>query len=605
MHAYGTQLKDYYQRELSFLRDDAAVFASSYPAQAQALSLDREGSHDPHVEMLMQSFAFLTGRVQYESEVSKALIPNVLLNYLYPHLAAPIPCMLIAQARVKPDAAVGEVVLRNRQVSVTSEDTKGVKSVCRFTTTCDTPLLPLGVIDVRLVQPVDFPSGMSNSLSLSALKVRINTLGSDPVKTLHGSKLRFYIDTNQKEAYFLQELLSRSLRCIEVAPIDGALALAPKNTTAKLNWIGFSEDEAALPSHVNNHPGHRLMQEYFSFPEKFMFFEVDGLDLTPYEKGFDLYFEFTAPVSKNRRLSKRSLKLNCIPLVNLYRQRIEPLLLNHTQYEYQLTADIQNRKNSEIYNIEDLVAIQKDGSQKKVRPYFDLSSVQDGAKDDCFYVMRRELNQLNGIDGTEVYLSFLDVHQQDALPASEVIGGRALCTNRQLPEQLAVKQVMQLEGSAPITGLEVVSRASPYLTPPLVGRRPWALVSQLGLSHLSLANGSYALPAFKKMLRSYLSPSQIIAFRCIEGLQKMECLPGMRYLVRGGKGGYINCLNIKLTMHRQHFDSASTVLFGSVLRHFLALYATVNTVVVVSLDCMDEKGGLMSWPPLVGNQIIL
>ena len=38
--------------------------------------------------MLRQSFTFVTGRVQYESEGSKALIPNVLLGYLYSHLDA-------------------------------------------------------------------------------------------------------------------------------------------------------------------------------------------------------------------------------------------------------------------------------------------------------------------------------------------------------------------------------------------------------------------------------------------------------------------------------------------------------------------------------------
>jgi type VI secretion system protein ImpG len=606
MNSYGTQLKDFYQRELAILREDAATFANSYPAEAQALKLDRMGSHDPHVEMLLQSFAFLTGRVQYESEVSKALVPNVLLNYLYPHLAAPVPCMLVAQMRVKPDDAAGAILERGRQVSVTAVDDRGAKTVCRFSTTCAVHLLPLGVTDVQLLKPADFPRGMAQELSSSALRIRVKGLGTDPVKSLKRTKLRFYIDTSQKEAYYLQEMLSLHLQSIDIACINEPPPLAMEQSEKpELNWLGFSDEEAALPSKTNTHPGHRLMQEYFAFPEKFMFFEIGMLDLGPFVDGFDLYFRFKVPSSQERHVSSRSFKLNCVPLVNLYRQRIEPLALNHTQFEYQLTADVQNRKNCEIYGIEELVSINADGSQRKLGPYFELDAAQSRGPDDYFYVMRREENQLGSVSGTEVFISFLDSKQQMALPPSEVLGGRALCTNRRFAERLLIKQTMQLEGAGPITGLEVVSRPSSYITPALVGRRPWALVSQLAMSHLSLAEGPQALAAFKAMLRGHLGSSQVLGFRNIEGLQQLECRPGIRYSVRDGNRGYVPCLNIKLTMDRKHFESSSMVLFASVLRYFLALYSAVNTVVAVSLETTGEKGGLKQWPPMVGAQIVL
>ncbi|WP_457282537.1 type VI secretion system baseplate subunit TssF [Polaromonas sp. P5_D5] len=603
MQVYGTQLKDYYQRELAGLRNDAAAFAQAYPTEAQALKLDRTGSHDPHVEMLLQSFAFLTGRVQYESEVSKALIPNVLLGYLYPHLAAPVPSMLIAQVRVKPDDAAGAVLERGRQASVTAEDGRGRKSVCRFTTTCDLPLVPLGIVEIDMLQAGDFPVGLSDERCLSVLRVRVRSLGIDPVKALKKTRLRFYIDTSQKDAWYLQEMLGLHLHAVDIAQIGGE-PLPGENQSA-VHWLGFGDEEAALPVRSNMHPGHRLLQEYFSFPEKFMFFETGEFDLAPFENGFDLLFQFDVASHKDRQLSSRSLKLNCVPMVNLYRQRMEPLALDHTQYEYQLTADVQNRQNCEIYSIEELVSISADGSQRKLAPYFELGNAQTRGTDDYFYVMRREENQLGGIAGTEVYVSFLDVRQQMALPPAEVVGGRALCTNRKLAEQLLIKQSLQLEGAGPITVLEVISRPSRHITPALIGRRPWSLVSQLGMSHLSMAEGPQALAAFKSMLRDHIDPLQTQAFRSIEGIQALQCRPGMRYTIRDGVRGYVQCLYITLTLNRKQFESTSMLLFASVLRYFLALYSTVNNMVCVSLETTDEKGVLKRWPPMVGAQIVL
>ncbi|MBL8512249.1 MAG: type VI secretion system baseplate subunit TssF, partial [Betaproteobacteria bacterium] len=131
------QLKDFFLRELSALREDAAVFAQSHPQAAQALALNRGRSHDPHVEMLIQSFAYLTGRLQYQLEINQAALPGALLSILYPHLEAPLPSMLIARADVRPDNASfakGVTLARHRHVQTTANDSAGRKLTCRFRT---------------------------------------------------------------------------------------------------------------------------------------------------------------------------------------------------------------------------------------------------------------------------------------------------------------------------------------------------------------------------------------------------------------------------------------------------------------------------------------
>src|SRR3546814_4985833 len=44
-----------------------------------------------------------------------------------------------------------------------------------------------------------------------------------------------------------------------------------------LSQVGFDQDEGILPHTRRSFLGYRLLQEYFSFPEKFFFLELGGL----------------------------------------------------------------------------------------------------------------------------------------------------------------------------------------------------------------------------------------------------------------------------------------------------------------------------------------
>ena len=57
------ELLGYYERELIFLRRMGADFARKYPKIATRLLLDEEKIEDPHVERMIEAFAFLTGRI--------------------------------------------------------------------------------------------------------------------------------------------------------------------------------------------------------------------------------------------------------------------------------------------------------------------------------------------------------------------------------------------------------------------------------------------------------------------------------------------------------------------------------------------------------------
>ncbi len=53
-----------YLRELEYLRREGRDFAADHPKVAGRLRLQDNESQDPHVERLLEGFAFLTARIQ-------------------------------------------------------------------------------------------------------------------------------------------------------------------------------------------------------------------------------------------------------------------------------------------------------------------------------------------------------------------------------------------------------------------------------------------------------------------------------------------------------------------------------------------------------------
>src|ERR1700754_557307 len=90
-------LLPYYERELTYLRKYAREFAEDYPKVAGRLSMSGELGEDPHVECLIEAFAFLNARLSKKLEDQYPEFTEALLEVLYPHYLRPFPSCSIAQ----------------------------------------------------------------------------------------------------------------------------------------------------------------------------------------------------------------------------------------------------------------------------------------------------------------------------------------------------------------------------------------------------------------------------------------------------------------------------------------------------------------------------
>src|SRR3954466_8248748 len=87
----------YYRRELDYLRNAGREFAIKHPEMAGRLELGGMESPDPHVERLIESFAFLSGRLRRDLDSEFPQIAGALLEALHPNLMAPVPAMTVVR----------------------------------------------------------------------------------------------------------------------------------------------------------------------------------------------------------------------------------------------------------------------------------------------------------------------------------------------------------------------------------------------------------------------------------------------------------------------------------------------------------------------------
>ena len=83
----------WYQRELDYFRSTGAQFAERFPKIANRLSLSATGIKDPHVERLIQSFAYMNARTRHKLDDSFPELVDAMLGILYPHMLSPVPAM--------------------------------------------------------------------------------------------------------------------------------------------------------------------------------------------------------------------------------------------------------------------------------------------------------------------------------------------------------------------------------------------------------------------------------------------------------------------------------------------------------------------------------
>jgi type VI secretion system protein ImpG len=628
-------LLPFYDRELKHLQALGAEFAQRHPQVAGRLRLGPEGAADPHVERLIQAVAFLNARIRHKIEDDFPELTQSLLGLVYPHYLRPIPSLGIAQLEL--DAA-GHALVKGRYVprgtAIDTEPDLSFGESCRYRTAYDVTLWPLKVAQARLARrPFSIPASPQASRAQAVLHIELRSLAPETkVGLVQAPRLRFYLHRgNNTNVYKLLELLGTDVLevCLAADAHAGRFAVL---SPASLAPVGFERDQGLLPDDARSLPAYRLLTEYFAFPQKHLFVDLelgtpgtaewafaraaadqhDRLSLFVLLKRSDADLE--------RDLSADTFRLGCTPIVNLFRQAADPLTLTQTEAEYQIVPDARRPWSCEIYSIDRVEAVSPQQEAVLFQPFFSWKHGAEQNPRQAYW--HAALRPGAGSDPThpermrqDVLMSLVDLGFRPSQPAGWTLRVDATCFSGDAPSHLPggvgpggmPRPLLSLpEGAGPISRVTSLTPPTPTLRPEWGRRTLWRLISHLSLNHLSLTGGGDGAAALREMLELYNFRRSAETQALIDSITEVR---SERIVRRVGwrAGGFGLGTQVQVTIDESRLAGLGGYLLAMVLDRFFGAYVAVNSFTELVVQSRQRIGQEepWRWSKRTGERILL
>ena len=598
------QVLNYYERELTFIRQLGAEFARKYPKIAGRLLLEPDRCEDPHTERLIEAFAFLSGRIHKKIDDHFPEITESLLSIIYPHYVSPIPSMTVVkfEPAKKTIAPAGHRL--EKHTALHSKPVGG--HPCQFTTTYPVTLWPVEVVSAELQEikrPVDHAQ--------QVIVIQLKTFNNLSLSQLGWQSLRFFLNGPHQHVFHLYELLLNNTIRVEFESTsrDGEAKrlLLPQGV---IQPVGFASEEGLIPYPRRSFPGYLLLLEYFCFPEKFLFFDLSGFERTrdwDTSDTLEICIYLNRIAKANLVITRDTFCLNATPAANLFRRIAEPIRVEQRKTEYQVIPDLRRQTATEVFSVDRVTSTtaSSPGQVVDFKPFYSLQhhlDEEDRSGHRVFWHVQRQPSGRKEDEGTEVFLSFTDSNLRPDDPMVETLTVYTTCTNRDIPARLPFGDPagdFHPETAAPVTSVSSVIKPTPARRPTLGGALQWQLISHLSLNYLSLVGGGE--DALREILRLYDFDDSPATRQQINGI----------VAVRSGhitkRIGQSFCRGIEVTIEfdEDKYVGAGLYLFACVLERFLGQYVSVNSFSQMVAKTLQKKEALKKWPPRSGNRILL
>ena len=612
---------NHYNIELAHLRQTGAEFAQEFPKIAGRLALDRGAKEicpDPFVERLLEGFAFLAARVHLKLDAEFPRFTQAILETIYPHYVCPTPSMAVV--RFEP-AQLTEGFSIPRGTVLKSLIGPDEHTPCEYRTAHELKLWPIRIIEARYftrdIAELDLPGGLGGR---AAFRIRLESPPDIPLKAIPLDKLTFFIrGTDELPVAIYEQIFSRGSSVVVRGLTSERLKPTVVLPQGNLQQVGFREDEALLPYGPRGFSGYRLLHEYFACPQRFLFFEIVGLEEAMGRFDCDQFDLIIVLDEQDVRLENRvdasNFELFCTPVINLFPRRTDRIILDDRVSEYHVIADKTRPIDFEVYQIETVTGHGESAEEdQQIRPFYLARDLDLGVS--AFYTVNRiprvlsererKFGQATSYAGDEVFLSLVDSADAPFRSNLQQLSVKALCSNRHLPIQMAVgvgRTDFTLEMHAPVATVKCVTVPTPPRPPFAEGARAWRIINHLSLNYLSLLDhpsGEGAV-ALRDLLSLYAEPGNAYLRKQINGVRSVATKQIVRRVITPGPIAFARGLEIDVRFDESAFEGTGVFLLGAVLEQFFARYVSLNSF-TETLIHTDQRGEIMRWPTRLGNR---
>jgi type VI secretion system protein ImpG len=626
----------YYDQELRFLRDLAGEFASEHARIANRFGLDADSCADPHVEWLLDGSAFLAARVQQKLDGDYAVFTQHLLEMIYPDYLAPTPAAGIVAFALAPDAPMlesGFTVPRGTRLM--SRVVPGEATRCVLSTAHETTVWPIDIADARYLGPAALgATGFSWPRNTkAAIQLKLRTRGGVPFAAFTLDRLVLHLASHDRIAHTLYEALIGHAIGIIGRSVGARDVMRLETGGRRIQRRGFADDDALLPQNPRGFSGFRLLREYFTLLERFLFVELGGLApllRTSQSSEVELFVPLDLfDPALDGAVTESQFALHATPAINLFSRRAKPILPTPEDRDYHVVGDRLRPFDYEIFSVTGVTGYGA-GERELVRfqPFYAASEAR-GAGNGAYYSIERRARLLSEREertetprssylGSELYLTLSDAAAKPLRLDLERLDVETLCTNRDLPLRLPLppgEQHLMLEIGGPLAGARVIgtlSRPSQSLAtadPPdgsPWGDTAWRLIGHLALGYHSIVDGpgERGADALRSLLELHAAAAPPQVGRHVEGVLNTAARSVTRRLPERDTVTFGRGLEITLELAESVFQYGSAFLLGSVLEAFFRRQVSVNSFTETVLRT-SERGELMRWPAHIGARSLL
>ncbi len=569
---------EYYKKALTGLREEAAVFARANPALAPHLA---GPSPDPDVERLLEGVAYLTGNIHQKLDEDFPEFAQGIMQLAFPHYLRPLPSATIIQFTPK-NILKGKLTIP-AGTCIDSIPVEGSK--CRFRTCFEVEALPLSITDATLVDSGSSRKRIEISFNLSGVSVSEWT----------SDKLRFHIHGEFSGASNLFMALQHYLDKVFIETPSGRYDIEPD----QLVPAGMSAEEGLVPYPGNSFPAYRLIQEYYLLKEKFLFFDLHGINEWKKKLGsgqFKLIFECRDMPFVLPRITSDWFVLHATPAINLFEHEAEPTAITHRQSEVQIRPSRSKGENTQVYEIKSVTGHNR--KQARTTDYKPLGMFDPAEQSAPVYQTTFRPSESGRIN--EPYLTISYPEDYD-IPDQETIIAQLTCSNGSLPAGLRPGDICKATSStSELVEFKNITPATDCYQMPTGKNVLWRLLSHLSLNFLSLADTEN----LKALLTLYIFGGGKNRNEEMADRRRIDSISGLTVTTedRFVSGLIMRGQAINITARLDHFAChGDFYLFGTLLNQLLASFSTINCYTRLILK--DEASGEeFTWPAMLGGR---
>lgn len=620
------RLLNHYNEELAYIREMGSEFAREFPKIAARLGMEGVEVADPYVERLLEGFAFIAARIQVKLDAEFPRFTQHLLEMVYPNFLSPIPSFGICEftPNLVETALVAGVKLP-RGTALRSAIPRGEQTACEFRTAHEMTLWPITLTDARyfaFAPELRLEGNDARKAPKGGVRITFETPPGIPFNQLDCDSLDLHVNAPESIAVHLYELI---LGHTTQAQVRWAVQhgfqqdrIRPEDVTE----LGFADDESLLPQGHRSFQGYRLLQEYFAFAQRFLFFRVSGLKRSFRQisgNRCELVLLFDQGIdSLESQVDRQSFTLFTSPVVNLFARRADRVHISDERFEHHLVVDRARPMDFEVYSISNVKGLSVDeGANLPFYPFYSGFHQRSGEAGRAFYTLRREQRLMSARQrqagrrthyaGSEVFLTLVDEREAPYPSNLQQLAVEVLASNRDLPLLLPIGSLasFSLQDSLPVSGIRMLkgpTRPRPASPP---GEYSWRLINHLSLNYLSIfqADQDGGATALRELLGLYSDPGDSAARKQIDALLRVSAEPVVSRLPAPGPIVFGRGLEITIDLEQSGFAGAGCYLLGSVLEKFFGRHVSLNSFTRTILRS-GEGGELARWRPRTGTRII-